>query len=192
MPPKVNFKFEIFIDHPEIFPELEARLKDFRPVFDDVIEGWARNNRDKFNRSRGLEVTGAQVDDDVFWKGLTPRYRNWKRKQGYPDQIMVATGALQEALTDADRFFHESTQFEVVFGTPMAPEEEMKVRYNWRTRPSVFLGLADQKRVERDVSNYLSFGENWKDVIFVRGMENLRIRNEAASMDMAFNDAINS
>lgn len=188
----LQFKFELYVDRPEVMPELQERVADLRPVFEEIVKKWARNNEEKFGGAIGAEASGAEVDPGVFWGALTESYIKRKRAEGYPDQIMVKTGELEAALEDTEGFFHEETAQEAAFGTPKSLEDEMKVRGNWEKRPVIFLGLSDQKAIEHSLVNYLSFGENWKDVIFARGMENVRRRNEAAIMDMGFNDAINA
>lgn len=191
MAPKVSFRFEVSVDNPGMIPELEERVKDLRPVFEDIIKKWARNNQEKFDASIGSEDGGAQIDPTVFWQGLEESTIKSKRRQGFPNQIMVATGQLEAVLEDEERFFHEETAQQVAFGTPKALEDELKVIYNWFKRPTIFLGLSDQKMIEADIKNYFSFGENWKEIMFARGLSNVRQKNEVAQMDMEFNDAIN-
>lgn len=192
MAPKVNFNFELIVENPEMFPELAARAADLRPVFEDIVIKWARNNQDKFAASIGKEGSGAEIDPTVFWEGLTESTIKGKRRKGFSNQIMVATGDLESSLTSPEGFFHEETATMAAFGTPNALEDELKVIYNYAKRPTIFLGLSDQKMIESDISNYLSFGENWKEIMFARGLQNVQRRDEIASMEMAFNETIGS
>jgi hypothetical protein len=186
----VNFTIKLNITNPELFPELAARANDLRPAFEDIIDKWARNNEEKFAASVGMELSGAQVDPSVFWEPLTESTSTSKRRRGVPDQIMVDTGELKMALEDEEGFFRATSPQEAVWGTPKSFDDELKVKFNYEKRPAIFLGLVDQKNIESDVSNYLSLGENWKDIIFARGMQNLARREESASMNMAFEESM--
>lgn len=183
---RVTFNVNVVIQGGEEILEIAARMADLRPAFDVIVEKWARGNEDKFRQSLGAEGSGAQIDPTVFWKGLAQSTMRAKRRHGYGDQIMVATGELMRSLTDPDLFFHESTGTDLVFGVPRSVDEELKVRYNWETRQAIFIGNDDQRMIEETVQSYLSLGPNFKNIRFARGMENLRSRQETTRMDVEF------
>jgi hypothetical protein len=192
MPGKLSFRIRVEIVGSEILPELAARVKDFRPAFEHIIDEWAKDNKDKFASAQGKEASGANIDSDVFWKGLTAGTMKQKRAAGFPNAIMHATGALEEAMTDPEGFFREMTPEQTVFGTPTSPEEENKIYRNRKTRQVVFLSVDDQRMIDKNIQDYLSFGGNYKEILFAKGMESIQRRNQAAQMDMEFNDSINS
>ena len=68
-------KFQIdLVTAGNVLPEVQARLKDLRPAFEEIVRKWADDNQDKFRMSVGAEASGAEIDPDVFWKGFTPGY----------------------------------------------------------------------------------------------------------------------
>lgn len=186
---KTSFDIRYTLRGAEQFPEMAARVRDLRPAFDVIVEKWARGNVDKFEKSKGMESSGAQIYD-VFWQGLKPSTMRAKRRKGQVDHLMVATGALEEALTTQGRFFAESTAERAAFGTPMSIEEEMKVRYNWAKRQAIFLSYDDQLMIEETVQSYLSLGPKFESIRFGQGMENLRDHEEVAHMEVGFNEAM--
>lgn len=185
----VRFNLEVFIKNPDLFPELMGRVRDLRPAFEVMIRKWADNNSDKFGKAVGAEESGISVDPTVFWERLSPRYIIRKRKQGFPNQIMVRTGALEAALTDPEGFFSAMTTEEAVFGTPKSYDEEMKARYNMNKRQTIFLSLDDQRMIQATMKHYLELGEDFEKIMFSRGLQNVRTGNEVAQMDMAFDTA---
>lgn len=65
------------------------KVGDSRPFFEKMYkEGFLEGMSETFaNENRGR------------WEPLTPKYRAWKRKKGYPDRIGVRTGAMRDSLT---------------------------------------------------------------------------------------------
>jgi hypothetical protein len=183
---RVSFDLHFLIKGGEQIPELAARLSDLRPAFEVIVQKWAKENESKFDAAEGMEAGGAQVDETVFWEALQPSTMRAKRRKGQGDNIMVATGELKQALTDPDRFFHAETESKAVFGTPMAFEDELKLRYNWQKRQTVFLGGDDQRMIEQTMQAYLSLGADFEQIRFAKGLQNLKNREEVARMEMDF------
>jgi hypothetical protein len=154
---KVTFSIDLFIKGKDALPKLAAKIKDPTPLWQKIVEDWANYNIDKFSAAEGAEETGAQVDPGgtVFWEPLSPKYMRRKRKLGYRDQIMVATGELLASLTDPSRFFQLLDPERVIFGTPNDPDDLMKVIYNWERRQTIFLSEPDQQRIRSAVVRYL-------------------------------------
>ncbi len=187
MPGVVKFKIDLLIENPDLFPELAGRAKDLRPAFDVIVKKWAKDNVDKFEKAIGGESFGSSVDPSVFWSALTPAYIKRKRMMGFADHLMVRTGALEASLEDPGRFFHEESAQEAAFGTPMSEEEEIKARYNFQRRQTIFLSVDDQRMIDATIKNYMEFGEDFQRILFARGMGNLGKGAESAGMDMEFN-----
>lgn len=182
----VRFKVEVFISNPDLFPELVERTRDLRPAFDVIVRKWAQTNEDKFRRAVGAEEGGASIDPTVFWEALRPSTIRQKRKLGFGNQIMVRTGQLEKALTDPEGFFHEMTAEEAVFGTPNSEEDELKARFNWKKRQTIFLSVDDQRMIQATIKNYFELGGDFERIMFSKGLQNLRDRGEMAAMDLAF------
>ncbi len=187
---RISFKIDLINERPELLPELSGRLKDLRPAFDAIERGWARDNQDKFNASKGAEASGAEVDPEVIWKRLTPGYMIAKRKAGFADQIMVRTGATAAALSNPEGFFRENAMLEAAFGTPMDPEVLARIGYNWLKRQVIFLSVDDQRMIDKKINDYLSLGENFEEILFAKGMANVQKRNQSAQMDIDFGDTV--
>jgi hypothetical protein len=187
---KLSFNISVIWRNVHLLPEMEARLKDMRPVFEQIVQDWAKGNVDKFGAAMGMEVVGAQVDPGVFWEALSPEYSAWKREQGMSNQIMVATGALQAALSDPSMFFHMEMPREAAFGIPLSPDESGKMSYNWYRRQTLFLGVDDQTMIRHHIKSYLELGEKWQSILFTRGLERAYTRDEVASMDVAFGKTV--
>jgi len=187
---KLSFNISMVWKNVHLLPEMEARLKDMRPVFEQIVQDWAKGNEDKFASAAGMEAVGAQIDPGVFWEALSPEYSAWKRKEGMANQIMVATGALEAALSDPGMFFHMETPREAAFGIPTSPEEEAKLGYNWYRRQTLFLSADDQTMIRHHIRNFLAFGENWQEILFTRGLERSYQRDEMASMEVAFGGTV--
>lgn len=186
MPGRVTFKIKVRVKDADIFPELQGRLKDFRPAFEVIIKQWARGNVDKFRSSVGMEDTGAAIDPNVFWSALAESTIRAKRRHGIPNQIMVETGALMQALTDPSGFWSEMTASQTVFGTPGSLEDELKVRYNWQTRQAIFLGADDQVMIDEKVHSYLSLGPDFERKRFSAGLAAVYDRDLDTEMNMDF------
>ena len=188
MPGAINFKIDVFIEHPELFPELTERTRDLRPAFAVIIRKWAQSNADKFEKAVGGEEGGAAVDPAVFWQPLSPEYLKRKRQSGFENHLMVRTGLLEQSLEDPERFFQETTPEQTVFGTPMSPEEEMKARFNYKRRQTIFLSVDDQRMIDATVKHYFELGEDFEQIMFTKGLQTARLRAEAKGLDIAFGD----
>ena len=178
MPGRMSFSIELYIKGADALPMMVEKIKNPLPLWQRIIDDWARGNVDKFALGEGAQTTGAFVDQasGVFWKGLTPGYIKAKSAKGYGDQLMVATGSLRDSLTTPDRFFQFLTTERFVFGTPNDPDDALKVAMNWQTRQTIFLGESDQRRIQSAVYQYLKVP-----------MQD--IRDEVAQMDIEFKDA---
>jgi hypothetical protein len=183
---KLNFNISLVWKNVQLLPEMEARLKNMQSVFEEIVADWAKGNEDKFANAAGMEAVGAQIDPGVFWEALSPEYSAWKRKEGMANQIMVATGALEAAMSDPSMFFHMEMPQEAAFGIPTSPEEEAKMGYNWYRRQTLFLSADDQIMIRHHIRNFLAFGEKWQEIMFTRGLERTYMRNQTAQMEADF------
>jgi hypothetical protein len=176
MPGRMTFSVELYIKGAGALPQMVEKIKNPLPLWERIVADWAAGNSEKFAMALGAEVTGSWVDQaaGVFWKGLTPGYMKRKARD-FPDQIMVATGNLYTSLTDPSRFFQALSSERIIFGTPLDPDDAAKVSFNWETRQTIFLGEADQRRIQSAVSQYLRIP--MQDV-----------RKEIAQMDIEFRD----
>lgn len=188
MPGIVRYKLEIFTTGLETLPEVEARLQDISPMLQNLIDEWAHTNEDKFGLGKGAEETGAQMDDGLLWEPLTERYRLAKQRKGFEDWLMVRTGGLMASLTNPDGFFRAVTNEEAVFGIPVDEDEAVKAinKRAWDSRQSIFLNEKDRLAIKREFKNYLELGENYRDVLFARGMAAAARRQEILEWDTAF------
>lgn len=187
----VRFSISVATENGDVLPELEGRLKDLSPAFQAIIPEWAKLNKQIFDKSKGMEMSGTAVDENVFWDELKESTSKAKRRAGQEDQIMVATGALMRSLTDPDRIFQNVEADSAVFGTPLDPEDAAKVSFQWARRQVIFLSTIDQNVIRRIVKDYLSMGEGFQEKRFTAGLAAVRNRAEAAEMDAAFDNAVN-
>ena len=72
--------------------DVDKRAGDMRPVWDAITPD--------MKQSLKFEFSNANPNS---WTGLEQKYVRWKRKQGYPDTIGIATGALKGSLTDTPK-----------------------------------------------------------------------------------------
>lgn len=186
----VRFKVDLQVKGAENLAALEERVKDATPLFNAIIEWWADHNEDKFSAATGFEASGAQMDENLFWDPLSDAYMKRKRKLGQPDQIMKATGDLIRSLSSPDTIFSMVTPEDVVFGSPMDPEDMKKVRYNWRSRQAIFLGRADRDQIEKMVGDFLNRTGQFSTKMEDQGLVAVRQRAEMAQMDMDYENAI--
>ena len=179
---KMTFQVTLYMKGVEQFGYLKDRINDPTPLWHNIINMWARGNVDKFLSSLGMEGSGAWIDQrsGVFWRGLTPAYMRSKRRKGFGDQIMVATGALRSSLTTRGRFFEMIEKERIIFGTPNDPDDVMKVLYNWESRQTIFLSAADMTRIQNLTFQFLQFP----------GSGNWEMKRSVAQMDIDFQEAV--
>jgi hypothetical protein len=182
----LTFKVDVYEVGKPFLGEYAKRAKDLSIVYNDIIKDWVDNNSDKFDASAGYESSGVLIDPGVFWESLTEPYIKQKRRLGQPDQIMVATGELEDAMTDPDQIFQYVRPDVAMFGTPLNPEDYDKVKWNWNTRQVVFLSLGDQDMIRKKVHDYLAFGPGYESIQFEKGMQNLK----KAQMDVDFQNTV--
>jgi len=72
--------------------DVNKRAADLRPVWDAITPD--------MKQALKFEFSAANPNS---WAGLEQKYVRWKRKQGYPDTIGIATGALKSSLTDTPK-----------------------------------------------------------------------------------------
>ena len=176
--------------------EIQARLKDFSIPLSNIIGEWAADNKRKFAASRGAEDTGAdeppsfwdplKTDLNAFLAGGRKRlsYQIWKRRKGMPDWLMVATGALMESLIGRGNFGEYVDESKAVFGTPLDPKDAMKAAYNFEKRPTIFLGRDDRNMIRRQFQQYLSMGDNYKELLLSASSRKYDLEQEFKALDM--------
>jgi hypothetical protein len=192
-----SFTVDVAIQNAGVIPELASRAADLTPAFTSIILGWAENNINKFEKGIGQEAAGVDQGSGVDWTRLTPTYMKTKRRLGQDNQLMVATGALENALTNPDLFFQMVNPEQAIFGTPNDPDDADKVKYNWPTeqnkkRQVLFLSLDDQRMIQKTVFDYLRLGGDFEKILFAQGLQSQANRNLAAKMDIEFNATVNS
>ena len=190
--PKMGFNIEVTVKNPEVLAEVQERFKRMQVVYNNIIDEWARGNEGKFSKSKGQESSGIALDVDVFWEPLTQSlktlshetkrahfsglqtttaYERYKRRQGWPNWLMVATGNLKRALTTNQGFQRDVSNTEAVVGMPFAVENQDKVIGNWNRRPTIFLDRSDTLMIRNELKNWLTIGEDYKEVLFAKGLE---------------------
>lgn len=147
-------------------------MRDFSPVFDDIIEAWTEGNAEKFEGSEGTERFGFTPDPDVFWKEVTePYYRQkhgpidyaWYEERGfpprrlYPDHLMVRTGELRDSLTHRGSFAEAILEDRAVFGFPMDYEAGNALLGNWSRsgRQVMYLGELDRDMISSKINQFI-------------------------------------
>lgn len=186
----VRFNVDLQVRGAENLAAMESRVRDASPLFRAIVDYWASHNELKFMASVGFEVSGAQMDDNLFWQPLTEAYRKSKRRRGQPDQIMKATGDLFRSLSSPDTIFEMVTPEDVTFGSPLDPDDVKKVHYNWKSRQAIFLGRADRDAIEKMVGDFLNRRGEFAIKSSDAGLEAVRLRQEAAQMDMDFENTV--
>lgn len=188
----VSFTITLATGEEALLPELAARVKDFSPVFTNIIKEWSDHNREKFELGEGMESTGVYQDqaNDLYWDPLTPAYARAKARKGFSDHLMVRTGELERALTSEGGFGQYVDASRAVFGTPIDPEDAIKVSGNWESRQAIFLDAADRAMIDREVARYLNLGDGYRDILFARGVARAEARAEEARMDMEFAEVL--
>lgn len=150
----MTFRVNVFQENVAVLPELQNKVRDLRPLFEQIIGEWARGNADKFGLGAGASASGMQIDPQVHWEALSPNYFKAKTQQGYPDRLMVMTGSLMASLTNPNQFFQMVEPAQAVFGTPNDPDDVMKLQYNWITRQTIFLADSDQNMIRELTQKY--------------------------------------
>lgn len=202
---KAEFRVRVVLRNPGMLPELQARMQDLSPAFNEIYREWVDINAQKFELAAGGEASGAQIFEE-FWQGLSPEYMKEKHGGGtarvtgkmrrggearfasaFPDWIMVRTGALRAAMTDPEALYHNIEPGQAVFGTPNDPDLADIVRWQSEKRPVVFLSLPDMNAVRRIIQDFFGFGGNFKSK---RESSVGMLEAEASSMDAEFVDRV--
>ena len=170
--------------------EIASRIENLVPAFENIVNEWANTNREMFQRAEGQQMFGAEVSTDLFWQGLTPDYARQKGADEFPDWLMVRTGSLMESLSDPNQFFHAETPQQAVFGIPTDPGDEAKAGGNWKKRPTIVLKDMDIPVIRKNLQDYFSLGENYREIMFQRGLASAYNRKEAGKMDMDFRSTV--
>ncbi len=186
----VKFQITVTTRNGAVIAELQQRLQDLSPAFNAIIPEWAKLNEDKFDAGKGMEGSGAQVDDLVFWEGLKPASSKSKRRRGVSDALMVDSGDLRRALMNPDLLFQKVSAQDTAFGAPLNMEEADKVKWQWERRQAIFLSTSDKNVIQRILKDYFDFGPGFQEIRFARGLAAVRLKKEVADMDIAFGDAM--
>ena len=186
----VRFKVHVKTQGADALPEVQGRLQDLSPALSAIVDTWAKKNPEKFERSIGMESSGADVDELVHWDPLVPGTSAAKRREGMPDWIMVATGDLMHALSSPDLIFRDVRPDSVLFGTPLNLEEALKVQYNWIKRQAIFISTLDQNFIRRIIKDYLDMGGDFEQKRFAAGLAAVRTRSEMDAMDAQYDATV--
>lgn len=193
-----KLQFRLTGQNLEAVEEVRARLQDFSAPFAAIVDEWAKGNEDKFAKGKGAELTGVD-QPPAFWASVSPAY--YRQKHGpvlrgsrttYPDWLMVRTGDLAASLTSPGAFSEYVDKHRVVFGTPLNQEDADKAMFNREKRPTIFLGRSDRQMVRREMSRYLSMGENYRELMFAKAGRLTALKREMQGLDMRFADAMGS
>lgn len=178
----VTFKLELDLVRASMLYELRERLADFSPMLNAAVSEWAVSNKDKFEASRGAEATGVSFSPEPTWEPLQSKdYVFQKRRQGFPDWLMVRTGELKTALTTEGGYFRKVDPTMAVFGSPNDPEDAIKVKGNWGMRQVLFLDSEDMKTIERMWNDYITLGPEFQSIrkaAAYAALENKRMDSE--------------
>lgn len=71
------------------FETLGEAVKDFTPVWEEVISDLENQVEERFN-SQGRDIGG--------WKPLNEKYADWKQRKGFHKQILMKTGLMKESI----------------------------------------------------------------------------------------------
>jgi len=162
---------------------MEARLRDMSPAFNAFIGEWARHNADKFRAGAGMEGMGVDFVPEPSWQPLTDAYHHRKQVEGYADHLMVRTGDLQAVMTNEETFFRMVTPTDATFGSPMDPEDVMKVKGNWERRQAIFLDQRDMNSLRKIVQGYVEDGPDFKSIRSARAAAVREARDAEWAMD---------
>jgi hypothetical protein len=185
-----SFTIELMVKGAEIPEELKQRASDLSVFFENIIDEWAKHNKSKFYQAKGAEQTGIGLDIDNFWFALTDTYRERKHKTFSQDWLMVATGELMITMTNPEGFMRMVTPTTAFFGTPWNEEDEMKVKGNWERRQVIFIDKTDEFMIKQNLQNYFSLGENYKNILFARGLQQSEAKRAVAKMDIDWQGTI--
>ena len=108
----------------------------------------------------------------------------------YPDWLMVATGALRDALCSRGGFVEYIAAHTLVWGTPNSPDEAIKAIGNRETRPTVYLSQPDKNMIRRNLQQYLSLGEDYKNVMLATAARQYWLKKESRQMDIDFGGTV--
>jgi hypothetical protein len=187
---KIGFNIALIATDDNKLAELRERAADLSPVFERVIDEWAKGNVGKFKKAKGAETGGVSQDSDAYWMGLTEKYRKQKEKEGFTDWLMVRSGELMASLTDREGFINMVGPTTAAFGTPWSSDNEAKIAGNWDKRPSVFLNKSDTFMIDRNVQDYFSLGPDFAAIRMAEGYAAIAAKEEAAQWGIDFNAAL--
>lgn len=89
--------------------DMRERARNFTPVWNEVLDWWAHQNRIHFGSRGGRWKTP--------WKELSPAYLAWKREEGWQGDILVRTSDLLRSLADRPLNIEVIAPLEVTAGT---------------------------------------------------------------------------
>lgn len=156
MPVYNKFTVNLRLTGMDAFDKLKGRIMDLRKVWNEVIPRWLNHNEEKFEEGRGAQLMGVEFDaegESVFWLGVTDDYAAKKTSDGFPNWLMVRTGALREELTSRDglAWWEDLDMQEARFGTL-----DMKAMWNIEKRPVMFLDTEDRQMIQDMVGAYFN------------------------------------
>jgi phage gpG-like protein len=133
---RLTFIFQNRKEVDALFNTLGAKIKDLRPIWQEVVQAM---------RSIVMRFFGRRQQ---VWKPLTPKYLEWKQKHGYSTDIGILTGRMYRALADPSSpdNLQEINELSMRYGLKMSAGFEYP-RYFDKDRPLFFL--------EPDYSNEL-------------------------------------
>jgi len=173
--------------------EIAQRVRDFSIPFASIVAEWARGNVEKFDAGKGSESSGFSGGSltPLRWEPLTEKYRRAKERAGFANWLMVRTGNLMQSLLNVSGFAQFVDAHRVIFGAPIDAEAADAAMYNREKRNTIFLGESDRLGIKRELQNYISFGENYKQFLFSRAGRMVALKKEVLSMDLNFSEAVN-
>lgn len=154
--PLTKISANVVLKNEDALAQMGDRVKNLRPLWNEIVVNWIDHNADKFDRARGAQATGVIFDtegDPVTWLPLTPGYDAAKRRAGYADWLMVQSGETMRSLTERDSFgwFEDLRPDGAEFGTIIDT-----ARWNEEKRPLMFLDADDRKMIRELFGAWLS------------------------------------
>lgn len=180
-----GFEITVTAKNPGVLPEIQSRLANLTTVFNNIIDEWAKGNSRKFSDGKGQSLSGAEISGQVWWEPLSDNYYIQKQKQGYEDWLMHRTGALEYAMSSPDGFLRDVGAQAAEWGIPIDQMERNKLQGNASRRKVNFFDRTDQLAIKREITNYLTFGDNYKEILFERGLM-AKYAKQSAKWEMAW------
>ncbi len=145
--PLTKLSARAVLKNEDALEQMGDRVKDLRPLWNEIVVRWLDHNVEKFDMARGAQATGVVFDTEgmpVEWMPLSPGYDVAKRRAGYDDWLMVQSGETRRSVTERDSFgwYEDLRKDGAEFGSIL-----MTAVWHEKTRPIMFLDAEDRKMI---------------------------------------------